>query len=144
MKEMFVHKDMKVDNPKIKDLLDNWEKYVNELITFTDKRLDKMIGTVQVQLKMALEQKLFNEVDVLYLFQNMIIEARVKKNEKECETGIYEEDVKKTRRKKKKETLHYEISETSDKINDAILTESDSPEPSTKIEQLSLFDFDKT
>lgn len=144
MKEMFIHKEMKVDNPKIKDLLDNWEKYISELITFTDKRLDKMIGTVQIQLKMALEQKLFNEVDVLYLFQNMIIEARVKKNEKECETGIYEEDVKKLRKKKKEVTLHYEISETSDKINDAGLTISDSPEPSTKIEQLSLFDFDKT
>ena len=104
-----------------------------------DKMLDKKLCIVRQQMQMALEQKLFNEVDVLYLFQNMIIRARVKKNEIERATGIYEEEIKPVK-KKKAETLHqnknHETIENNSKENE--LTDADVQEQIAKIEQISL------
>lgn len=132
---------MNINNPKIKDLLDNEEKYIKELMTMPDKALDKKLYIVRQQMQMALEQKLFNEVDVLYLFQNMIIKARVKKNEIERVTGIYEEEIKSVK-KKKAETLQqnksHETIENNKKENE--LTADDVQEQTTKIEQITLFD----
>lgn len=132
---------MDANNPKIKDLIENEKKYIAELIAMPDKVLDKKLGIVKIQLQMALDQKLFNEVDVLYLFQNMIIEARVKKNEKECETGIYEEVKVKPRNKKKAVIQYGEDIQTNDKIDKDEITEVDEQEPTTKADQPSLFNF---
>lgn len=132
---------MNINNPKIKDLLDNEEKYIKELMTMSDKVLDRKLYIVRQQMQIALEQKLFNEVDVLYLFQNMIIKARVKKNEIERATGIYEEEIKSVK-KKKAETLqqnkNHETIENNNKENE--LTTDDVQEQTTKIEQITLFD----
>lgn len=132
---------MNISNPKIKDLLDNEEKYIKELMTMPDKVLDRKLYIVRQQMQMALEQKLFNEVDVLYLFQNMIIKARVKKNEIERATGIYEKEIKSVK-KKKTETLqqnkNHEVTENNSKENK--LTDVDVQEQTAKIEQIPLFD----
>ena len=91
-KEEFIDKDMKVDHPKIKQLLDNWDDFIDELVAMTDKVLSRKLRIVQTQLMMAVEQQKMVERDALYLFKQMIIEARMVKNEIECATGIYEEE----------------------------------------------------
>ncbi len=124
---------MDVNNPKIKDLLDNEEDYLKQLAAMPDKVLEKKLRLARIQMQMALEQKKFNEVDVLYLFSNMIIEARMKRMD--LELGEEENIETKTRKKKAafKKSIKSKENETSiDKFE-----EDDNK--NIKPEQLTLF-----
>lgn len=85
------------NHPKVRDLLDNYDNYMQQLIAMPDKVLEKKVNLARIQMQMALEQKKFVEVDVLYLFWTMIVEARVKR----MEMGIEDEEEPKGERTKK-------------------------------------------
>ena len=93
------------NHPKVRDLLDNYDNYMQQLIAMTDKVPEKKLHLARIQMQMALEQKKFVEVDVLYLFWKMIVEARVKR----MEMGIEDEEEPKVettkKSKKRKEEL---------------------------------------
>ena len=76
------------NHPKVRDLLDNYDNYMEQLIAMPDKVLEKKVRLARMQMQMALEQQKFVEVDVLHLFWTMIIEARVKRQE----MGIEDEE----------------------------------------------------
>ncbi len=138
MLQDLINKDTPVNHPKIRNLLDNEEIFMEEIMTFTDKRLEKMISTINLQLPMALEQQKMVEVEVLYLFKQMLMYARVRKNEIECKTGIYEEDKTERKRKPKveKETEMTSILKQKAQI---IEEEFSAQEVTSSLKQLSLF-----
>ena len=76
------------NHPKVRDLLDNYDNYMEQLLAMPDKVLEKKVRLARMQMQMALEQQKFVEVDVLHLFWTMIIEARVKRQE----MGIEDEE----------------------------------------------------
>lgn len=127
------------NHPKVRDLLDNYDNYMEQLIAMTDKVLERKVRLAQMQMQMALEQEKFVEVDVLYLFWTMIIEARVKRMEMgiEDEDGPKDEAGKPPKQKKtrKKQKINAEISENTDP--DEIDVET--AEETTRPEQLLLF-----
>jgi len=65
------------NHPKIKDLIDNEEKYIEELKKMPDKVLAQKLETVRIQKQWAYDQKKWIELKVLCMFEDMIITARM-------------------------------------------------------------------
>jgi hypothetical protein len=127
------------NHPKVRDLLDNYDNYMDQLIAMSDKVLEKKLHLARIQMQMALEQQKFVEVDVLYLFWKMIVQARVKRMEMGIEDEEWPEDeaqkpVKRTKKEKQKEIK----GDPSDN-DDYPELENENEEDTLKPEQLSLF-----
>ena len=97
LKEL-IHKDMQVNHPKIKQMFEKEDEWFEYLLTLTDKQLERKLNIINLQMPMALEQEKFVELDALYLFKMLVIEARYKKMER----GDEEEDEKPKRKRKPK------------------------------------------
>ena len=126
------------NHPKVKDLLDNYDNYMEQLIAMPDKVLEKKVRLARMQMQMALEQQKFVEVDVLHLFWTMIIEARVKRQEMGIED--VEEPKEKTdgplkQKKSKKRQINQELPENTEFSVQDIETKEETLKP----EQLVLF-----
>jgi hypothetical protein len=126
------------NHPKVRDLLDNYDNYMEQLIAMSDKVLERKLHLARIQMQMALEQQKFVEVDVLHLFWTMIIEARVKR----MEMGIEDEEEPKEKtdkqlkqKKSKKLKIKEELSEKADLSEADAETEVEVLKP----EQLLLF-----
>lgn len=141
LKEL-IHPEMQVDHPKLKDIFEHEDEWMEYLLTLKDKQLEKKLNIVNIQLQMALEQKKFVEVDLLYLFKQLIIQARVRKSEIEGETGIYEQDEeeKPKSKRKPKEENKTELKSEATHQNETVEDENEEEAPSLK--QLSLFNTD--
>ena len=126
------------NHPKVRDLLDNYDNYMEQLIAMPDKVLEKKVRLARMQMQMALEQQKFVEVDVLHLFWTMIIEARVKRQEMGIED---EEDPKEVneklpkQKKSKKPEIKEELTENTEFPEQDIETKAETLKP----EQLVLF-----
>ena len=126
------------NHPKVRDLLDNFDNYMEQLIAMPDKVLKKKVRLARMQMQMALEQQKFVEVDVLHLFWTMIIEARVKRQEmgREDEEEPKEINEKLPKQKKsKKPEVREELTENIEFPEKDI----EKKEESLKPEQLVLF-----
>jgi uncharacterized membrane protein YkoI len=127
------------NHPKVRDLLDNYDNYMEQLIAMSDKVLEKKVRLAQMQMQMALEQQKFVEVDVLHLFWTMIIEARVKRQElglKDKEEPREETDKSpKQKKSKRKQKIETELPGR----NDLIEIDGETEEEVIKPEQLLLF-----
>ena len=126
------------NHPKVRDLLDNYDNYMEQLIAMPDKVLEKKVRLARMQMQMALEQQKFVEVDVLHLFWTMIIEARVKRQE----MGIEDEEEPKEKtdrplkqKKSKKRQINEELPENTEFPVQYIETKEETLKP----EQLVLF-----
>lgn len=125
------------NHPKVRDLLDNYEDYLRQLTAMPDKKLERKLILARQQAQMALDQKKFVEVDVLSLFADMIIEARMKRSE----MGLDEDEEQKPARKKSsKKVKEKKITPVNDELpaSNEVVEEESKPD-STKAEQLSLF-----
>ncbi|MDZ4808144.1 MAG: hypothetical protein SGI96_07710 [Bacteroidota bacterium] len=126
------------NHPKVRDLLDNYDNYMEQLIAMPDKVLERKVRLAIMQSQMALEQEKFVEVDVLCLFRDMIIQARIKRQE----MGLEDEEEPKleidkpTKKKKNKKIDQQE--ELSVEIN-LLEPDIESKEENLKPEQLLLF-----
>lgn len=143
LKEL-IHPEMQVDHPKLKDIFEHEDEWMEYLLTLKDKQLEKKLNIVDIQLKMALEQKKFVEVDLLYLFKQLIIQARVRKNEIECETGIYEQDEEEKPKAKRKPKQEKQAEAQAEQIQESEIVEEEAEEQEepTPLKQLSLFNSD--
>ena len=126
------------NHPKVRDLLDNYDNYMEQLIAMPDKVLEKKVRLAIMQSQMALEQQKFVEVDVLCLFRDMIIQARIKRQEMGLEDDKEPKEKidkpfkpKKNRKPGKKE----ELSENTNFVEEDI----EMKEEILKPEQLLLF-----
>ena len=126
------------NHPKVRDLLDNYDNYMEQLIAMPDKVLEKKVRLARMQMQMALEQQKFVEVDVLHLFWTMIIEARVKRQEMGIED---EEEPKEVNEKlpKQKKSKKPEIKEELTENTEFHELDIESKEKTQKPEQLVLF-----
>lgn len=140
----FIHKEMQVAHPKIKRILDAEDEWMEYLMKLTDKRLERKMNNINLQLPMALEQKKFVELDALYLYKILVMQARIRKNEIECETGIYEEDEEKkaVRKRKAKPAKQKEKALRIEQQNEINEESDDDKAEKPQAEQLSLFNFD--
>ncbi|MBI4647671.1 MAG: hypothetical protein HY738_14060 [Bacteroidia bacterium] len=141
-KEFFLTDEMRIDHPKVKWLLDNWDDFIDQLVAMTDKVLDRKLDLIHTQLMMAEEQKKMVERDELYLYKQMIIEARVVKMEIEWATGIYEKEDKPVRKKKPKSKKKTEITSAVEQEPQTIEQDNDEQVETPAVKQLSLFNFD--
>jgi len=64
---------------KIAELLANQSEWLKEMITYSDKKLEKNLIIVQKQMEMAAKQKKDKIGEYLSLYESLIIEARVLK-----------------------------------------------------------------
>ena len=101
------------NHPKVRDLLDNYDDYMQQLIAMPDKVLERKVRLAIMQSQMALEQQKFVEVDVLCLFRDMIIQARIKRQEMGLEDEeepkeITDKSVKKRKNQKSSFFPHFE------------------------------------
>lgn len=140
-----IHPEMQVDHPKLKNIFEHEDEWMEYLMTLTDKQLGKKIDIINLQLPMALEQKKFVELDALYLFKQLVIQARVRKSEIECETGIYEEDEEEKPKRKRKPKAEIKTDPQAEAIqrNETAEDDSEEEEP-VALKQLSLFDSDES
>lgn len=126
------------NHPKVRDLLDNYDNYMEQLMAMPDKVLERKVRLAIMQSQMALEQEKFVEVDVLCLFRDMIIQARIKRQEMGIED---EEEPKEEIEKQPKQKKNRKIDKLEDLSRDApvIEQEIESKEEILKPEQLLLF-----
>src|ERR1035437_1840931 len=68
---------------RIKDCLDNHEKYVAIMATLPDKELAKKLDLVHVQMEIAEKTKNTGSLELLEVWHHQIIEARIYKAENE-------------------------------------------------------------
>lgn len=68
---------------RIKDCLDNHEKYVAIMATLSDKELAKKLDLVHIQSAIAEQTKNINSLELLEIWHHQIIEARILKAENE-------------------------------------------------------------
>jgi len=134
---------MNTNHPKIKDLIDNEEKYIEELKAMPDKVLAQKLETVRIQKQWAYEQEKWVEFKVLCMFEDMIITARILRQEENPNSKEYDEPVAKPKKKKKiKEKKKLKNDEqTIENIPESDSQNSLRNKNDDSI-QLSLFDFD--
>ncbi|OFY67317.1 MAG: hypothetical protein A3H98_02360 [Bacteroidetes bacterium RIFCSPLOWO2_02_FULL_36_8] len=66
---------------RIKDCIDNHDKYVKILATKSDKELAKRINLVHIQMELADKAKNTGSLELLEIWRTQIIEARIYKAE---------------------------------------------------------------
>ncbi|MBI4648768.1 MAG: hypothetical protein HY738_19815 [Bacteroidia bacterium] len=141
----FDEKTLKYPNhPKVKDLVDNEEEYIAYLKTEYDKVLARKLESVRIQMGWAVEQQKWVEYEVLKLFKDMIIAARVLKMEENPDRKEYDKPVAKPKKKKEKKITDEKQQETEEAAIEEI-PETDDTEniEDRNSRQLTLFDFKK-
>lgn len=68
---------------RIKDCIDNHEKYVAIMATLPDKELAKKLELVHIQMEIAEQKKNTASLELLEVWHHQIIEARIYKAENE-------------------------------------------------------------
>jgi hypothetical protein len=66
---------------RIKDCIDNHDKYVELLATKSDKELAKRLNLVHIQMELAHKAKNTGSLELLEIWRTQIIEARIYKAE---------------------------------------------------------------
>ena len=66
---------------RIKDCIDNHEKYVAIMAALPDKELAKKLDLVHIQMKLAEQKKNTDSLELLEIWHHQIIEARIYKAE---------------------------------------------------------------
>ncbi|MBI3502749.1 MAG: hypothetical protein HY063_13235 [Bacteroidetes bacterium] len=66
---------------RIKDCIDNHDKYVEKLATKSDKELAKRLDLVHIQMELAHKAKNTGSLELLEIWRTQIIEARIYKAE---------------------------------------------------------------
>ena len=66
---------------RIKDCIDNHEKYVAIMASLPDKELAKKLNLVHIQMKFAEQKKNTGSLELLEIWHHQIIEARIYKAE---------------------------------------------------------------
>lgn len=66
---------------RIKDCIDNHDKYVEILATKSDKELSKRLNLVHIQMELADQTKNTGSLELLEIWRTQIIEARIYKAE---------------------------------------------------------------
>lgn len=66
---------------RIKDCIDNHDKYVEQLATKSDKELSKRLNLVHIQMELADKNKNTGSLELLEIWRTQIIEARIYKAE---------------------------------------------------------------
>ena len=66
---------------RIKDCIDNHEKYVAIMAALPDKELAKKLDLVHIQMKLAEQKKNTGSLELLEIWHHQIIEARIYKTE---------------------------------------------------------------
>ena len=66
---------------RIKDCIDNHEKYVAIMAALPDKELAKKLDLVHIQMKLAEQKKNTGSLELLEIWHHQIIEARIYKAE---------------------------------------------------------------
>ena len=66
---------------RIKDCIDNYDKYVEILATKSDKELAKRLNLVHIQMELADKAKNTGSLELLEIWRKQIIEARIYKAE---------------------------------------------------------------
>jgi len=129
------------NHPKIKDLIDNEEKYIEELKKMPDKVLAQKLETVRIQKQWAYDQKKWIELKVLCMFEDMIITARILRLEENPDSKEYDEPVAKPKREKKiKEKKKTKKDEQIFESNPQDDSQNNLESKSNNFTQLSLFD----
>jgi len=64
---------------RIKDCIDNQEKYVAVMAALPDKELAKKLDLVHIQMEIAEQNKNFEAIELLEIWRLQIIEARIYK-----------------------------------------------------------------
>jgi hypothetical protein len=129
------------NHPKIKDLIDNEEKYIEELKKMPDKVLAQKLETVRIQKQWAYDQKKWIELKVLCMFEDMIITARMLRLEENPDSEEYDEPVAKPKREKKiKEKKKIKKDEQIFESNPQDDSQNNLESKSNNFTQLSLFD----
>jgi len=129
------------NHPKIKDLIDNEEKYIEELKKMPDKVLAQKLETVRIQKQWAYDQKKWIELKVLCMFEDMIITARILRLEENPDSKEYDEPVAKPKREKKiKEKKKIKKDEQIFESNPQDDSQNNLESKSNNFTQLSLFD----
>lgn len=130
---------------RIKDCIDNHDKYVEKLATKSDKELSKRLDLVHIQMELAEQKKNTGSLELLEIWRTQIIEARIYKAENniadvpsEIELALAEMEAQEEKSEQRQEILN----ETRAKV---IASEEAEPQKEEdknspdKPEQLSLF-----
>ena len=78
-----------------KYLKENPLEYINKLMQFPDKVLERKLDIVREQKKMAYELQKKDSFDLLYIKEELIIQARLMKSENETDTKPQRKPIKK-------------------------------------------------
>lgn len=66
---------------RIQLALDNWDEYVAQLTTLSDKELSKKLDIINMQAQIAHEKKITSSVELLEIWWRQVVEARILKAE---------------------------------------------------------------
>ena len=70
-----------MSNTRIKLALDNWDNYVTQLTTQSDKELEKKLDLIHLQSEIAVQKKNEESIELLEIWRKQVIEARILKAE---------------------------------------------------------------
>src|SRR2546429_77678 len=66
---------------RIQLALDNWDAYVAQLTTMTDKKLSKKLDLINMQAQIAYEKGITSSIELLDIWWRQVVEARILKAE---------------------------------------------------------------
>lgn len=70
-----------VRDPRIQKALDNWNEYVEQLATMSDKRLSEKLDVINMQSKIAHEKNITLSIELLEIWWRQVVDARIYKAE---------------------------------------------------------------
>lgn len=71
------------DNPRIRQALENAEANVELLATMSDKKLAEKLDTIHLQSQIAEKKQITTSIELLEIWRNQVIAARIYKAENE-------------------------------------------------------------
>ncbi len=69
------------DNNRIQLAIDNWNDYVTQLASMSDRELEKKLDLIHLQSEMAIQKKNEESIELLEIWRSQVIEARIYKAE---------------------------------------------------------------
>jgi hypothetical protein len=70
-----------IQNPRIQLALDNWDGYVAQLATLSDKELSKKLDIINIQAEIANQKNITSSSELLEIWWRQVVEARIYKAE---------------------------------------------------------------
>jgi hypothetical protein len=70
-----------IQNPRIQLALDNWDSYVAQLATLSDKELSKKLDLINIQAEIANQKNITSSSELLEIWWKQVVEARIYKAE---------------------------------------------------------------